>query len=72
MSTGIYYFEGSGSNQDKVIIQECTYDDPVTGPTVWRSITRIVDENTLVYKMFITTKEEKDKKMMEMSVTRIR
>ncbi len=70
MSTGIYYFEGTASADGKTITQESSYDDPVRGPTVWRSVTRIVDSNTLEYEMFLTSKGGKEEKMMEMKVTR--
>jgi len=70
MSTGIYYFEGTASPDGKIITQESSYDDPVRGPTVWRSVTRIVDDNTLEYEMFLTPMGGKEEKMMEMTVTR--
>ena len=72
MSTAIYYFEGSASADGKTITQECSYDDPVRGPTVWRSVTRFVDDNNLEYEMFITPKGGKEEKEMEMTVTRKR
>jgi hypothetical protein len=72
MSSGIYYFEGAASADGKTITQENTYDDPVRGPTVWRSVTRIVDDNTLEYEMYLTSKGSKEEKMMEMTVTRKR
>lgn len=72
MSTGIYYFEGTASADGKTITQECSYDDPVKGPAVWRSVTRIVDEDTLEYEMFLTPKGGKEEKMMEMTVTKKR
>jgi hypothetical protein len=70
MSTGIYYFEGTGSADGRMITQECSYDDPVRGPMVWRSVTRIVDDNTLRYEMYLTPKGGKEEKMMEMTMTR--
>jgi Protein of unknown function (DUF1579) len=72
MSTGIYYFEGTASTDGKTITQECSYDDPVKGPAVWRSVTRIVDDNTIEYVMHLTPKGGKEEKMMEMTVTRKR
>ncbi|MEW6533203.1 MAG: DUF1579 domain-containing protein [Thermodesulfobacteriota bacterium] len=72
MSTGIYFFEGTGSADGKTITQECRYDDPVRGPVVWRSVSRIVDDNTMEYEMFITPKGGKEEKMMEMTVSRKR
>jgi hypothetical protein len=70
MSTGIFYFVGPASKDGKTITQECSYDDPVKGPSVWRSVTRIKDDNTLEFEMFITPKGGKEEKMMEMTVVR--
>jgi hypothetical protein len=70
MSTAIYFFVGAGSADGRTITQECRYDDPVRGPAVWRSVTRIKDDNTLEFEMFITPKGGKEEKMMEMTVTR--
>jgi len=61
---------GKGSRDGKTITQECSYDDPVKGPAVWRSVTRIKDDNTLEFEMFITPKGGKKEKMMEMTVSR--
>jgi hypothetical protein len=70
MSTAIYFFVGTGSEDGRTITQECSYDDPVKGPAVWRSVTRINDENTVEFEMFITPKGGKEEKMMEITVTR--
>jgi uncharacterized protein DUF1579 len=70
MSTAIYYFVGKASADGRTITQECSYDDPVKGPCVWRSVTRIKDDNTQEFEMFITPKGGKEEKMMEMTVTR--
>lgn len=70
MSTGIYYFEGTASADGKTITQKCSYDDPVRGPLLWRSVTRIVDGNTMKYEMYITPRGGKEEKEMEMTVTR--
>jgi hypothetical protein len=70
MSTAIYFFVGKGSADGRTITQECSYNDPVKGPAVWRSVTRIKDDNTLEFEMFITPKGGKKEKMMEMRVER--
>ena len=70
MSTAIYYFVGKGSRDGGTITQECSYVDPVRGPAVWRSVTRIKDDDTLKFEMFITPKDGKKEKMMEMTVAR--
>ena len=68
MSTGIYYFEGTATG--KTTTQRCSYDDPVRGPMVWRSVTRIVNNDTLKLEMYLAPKRGKEEKMMEMTVTR--
>ncbi len=70
MSTGIYCFEGTGSEDGKTITQESTYDDPVRGPMVWRSMARFVDNDTVEYEMFMIPKGGREEKMMEMTMSR--
>jgi hypothetical protein len=70
MSTGIYFFEGTASPNGKTITQESRYDDPVRGPMKWRSVSRIVNADTMAYEMYITAKGGKEEKMMEMTLTR--
>jgi hypothetical protein len=70
MSTGIYYFEGIASADGMTITQECNFDDPIKGPAAWRSVTRILDHNTIAYEMYLTPKGGKEEKMMEMIMTR--
>lgn len=70
MSTAIYYFVGSASADGKVITQECNYDDPVRGPSLWRTVTRFKDDNTCEFEMFLTPKGGKEEKMMEMTISR--
>jgi hypothetical protein len=70
MSTAIYFFVGTGSADGRTIAQECSYVDPARGPAVWLSVTRIKDDNTLEFEMFITPKGGKKEKMMEMTVSR--
>ncbi|MEN6616924.1 MAG: DUF1579 domain-containing protein [Syntrophorhabdus sp.] len=70
MSSGIYYFEGSGSGDGKIITQDSTYDDPVRGPMTWRSITKIVDENRVDYEMYLIPPGGAQEKVMEMTMTR--
>lgn len=70
MSTGIFYFVGPASRDGRTITQECSYDDPVKGPSVWRTVTRIKDDNTVEFDMFIKPRRGKEEKMMEMTVAR--
>jgi hypothetical protein len=70
MSTGVYFFEGVASPDGKVITQECRYDDPIKGPSVWRTVTRFKDDDTQEFEMFLTPKGGKEEKMMEMTIER--
>lgn len=72
MGTALLFFEGTASADGKTITQESRYDDPVKGPLKWRSVTRIVDENTHVFEMHETGKSGKEEKMMEITYTRKR
>ena len=70
MSTALYYFEGTASPNGKTITQTSRYDDPARGPMTWRSVTRIVNDNTVVYEMFNKPRGGKEEKEMEMTLTR--
>ncbi len=70
MSTGVYFFEGTGSRDGRTIKQESRYDDPVQGPSLWRTVTRVRDDNTIEFEMFLTPKGKKETRMMEMTITR--
>lgn len=72
MSTGIYLFEGAArvSGGIRTITQECRYDDPVRGPSLWRTVTRIKSDDTVEFAMFLTPRGKKEEKMMEMTMTR--
>jgi hypothetical protein len=70
MGTGIYYFEGSAGSDGRTITQTCSYDDPVRGPLVWRSVTRILDGDRLEFDMYTTDSSGKEDKMGEMTYTR--
>jgi hypothetical protein len=70
MSTGVYFFEGTASRDGRTIRQESHYDDPVHGPSVWRTITRFKDDATIEFEMFLTSKGKKEIKMMEMTMVR--
>jgi hypothetical protein len=72
MGTAILVFEGTASADGKTITQEARYDDPLKGPMKWRSVTRIVDDNTHVFEMYGTDKKGKEEKMMEITYTRKR
>jgi hypothetical protein len=72
MGTAIYFFEGTASADGRTITQTSRYDDPVQGPMEWRSITRIIDDNTLEFEMYGSGKSGKEEKMMESTYTRRR
>jgi len=70
MSTGIYKFVGTAGRGGKVIKQESRYVDPVRGPALWRTVTKIKDDNTVEFEMFLTPRGKKEEKMMEMTIER--
>ncbi len=70
--TGILFFEGTASADGKTITQEYYHDNPVRGPMKWRSVTRIVDNNTWMFEMYGTDKNGKEEKGMEITYTRKR
>jgi hypothetical protein len=70
MSTGIFFFAGTADDQGKTIIQYCRYNDPIKGPVRWRSVTKIVDDNTHRFEMYVTDKSDQEEKMMEITYTR--
>ena len=70
MNTALYYFVGTASPDGRIITQECSYDDPVSGPSVWRTVTKFKDDNTYEFETFLTPKGGKEEKMMEMTIER--
>ena len=72
MGTAILFFEGTADADGKTITQESCYDDPIKGPMVWRSVTRIMDDNTYVFEMYGIDKSGKEEKLMEITYTRKR
>ncbi len=54
MSTGIYFLEGTASQDGRTISLESRFNDPIKGPGTWHLVTRIVDENTEVAEMRMT------------------
>jgi hypothetical protein len=70
MSTAILVFEGTASADGKTITQEGHYDTPIKGPLKWRSVTKLVDDNTWSFEMYETDKSGKEKKMMEITYIR--
>jgi len=70
MGTGIYYFEGSAGADGRSIIQTCKYDNSVEGIAEWRSVTRLVDDNSYAVEMYGTDNSGKERKIMEGTYTR--
>jgi hypothetical protein len=70
MSTAIYFFKGTADPDGKTITQESCYDDPVRGLMNWRSVSKIVDDDTMFYEMYLAPEGGIEEKMMEMTMTR--
>lgn len=65
MSTGIYFSEGEADSSGKTITLQGQSNDPVKGPMKFRSVTKIIDDNTLIMEMYSTDKSGKEEKMSE-------
>jgi hypothetical protein len=70
MGTGILFFEGTASTDGKTITQEARHDNPIKGPMTWRSVTKIVDDNSHLFELFGIGETGKEEKMMEITYTR--
>lgn len=70
MSTAVWYFEGPAEGDGRSFTQKSRYDDPVRGPMEWRSVCRLVDDNTMTFEMYGTVLGGTEEKMMEMKYTR--
>jgi hypothetical protein len=70
MGTALYFLEGPGGADTKIITMEGMMDDPMEGPMKIRSVTRILNNNTHVFEMYGTGTSGKETKMMEMTYTR--
>lgn len=70
MNTGIMVFEGTDGADGGAIVQTAHYDDPARGPVQWRSVTKIVDDDTVLFEMYSTLKGGTEEKMMEITYTR--
>ena len=64
MSTAVFLFVGTASKDGRTITQECSYDDPVRGPSVWHTVTKIKDDNTVEFEMTLIPKGGKEENMM--------
>jgi hypothetical protein len=72
MGTGIHFFEGTAGADGRTITQTSRYDHPVLGPIQWRTVTRIVDDDTFMFEMYTTPKGGKEDKVMEITYARQR
>lgn len=70
MSTSILLFEGTADADGKIITQENHHNDPVRGHMTWRSVTRIIDDNSWVFEMYSIYEKGKEEKGMEITYTR--
>jgi hypothetical protein len=72
MGTSILFFEGTANGDGKTVTQESRYEDPIKGPMKWRSVTKIVDNNTYVFELYNSDMKGKEQKMMEITYARKR
>jgi hypothetical protein len=62
MNTGIMVFEGADDADGGAIVQTARYDDPARGPAQWRSVTKIVDDDTVLFEMYSAVKGGKKRR----------
>jgi hypothetical protein len=70
MGTAILFFEGTAGPDGKTITQESHYKDAVRGPMKWRSVTKIVDDDTYLFELYRSDKRGKEEKMLQITYTR--
>lgn len=70
MSTSIMVLEGTAGPDGRTITQTSHYDDPIQGPMDFRTVTTVMDDDTLGFEMYTTGKSGKEEKMMEIVYTR--
>lgn len=70
MSTGIYLLTGSASADGKTITLSYSYNEPVLGPTDYRTVISIKSDNNYVMEMYAAAKSGMEMKMMEANYTR--
>jgi hypothetical protein len=70
MNTVIMVVEGADDADGGAIVQKARYDDPARGPAQWRSVTKIVDDDTVLFEMYSGVMGGKEAKMMEITYTR--
>ncbi len=70
MSTGITQMEGTYDEATKTLTMTGQTDDPITGPTKMRSVTREVSKDKCVMEMYQTGHDGKEQKCMEVTYTR--
>ncbi len=62
MSTGLYFFEGTGSPDGKTMSLEGHFNDPVKGDVTWRLTSTIKDADHETFEMKTITKDGKEEK----------
>ncbi len=62
MSTGIYFFEGTASEDGRTITLESEMNDPVKGLVKCRGVTKLVDDNTEIFDMIMTDRNGKEER----------
>jgi hypothetical protein len=62
LSTGIYFFEGTASEDGRTITLESHLEDPVKGPMKLRGVINLVDDNMETFEMHATDKNGKEEK----------
>jgi hypothetical protein len=70
MGTGIFMMEGKGSADGKTITLRGQHAEPGGGTMKHRAVWKLVDNNTQTFEMYMTEKDGKEMKMMEITYRR--
>jgi hypothetical protein len=70
MGTGIFFMDGTASADGKTITLNGSHKDPMGGVMKHRAVWKFVDANTQTFEMYMTEKDGKEMKMMEITYTR--
>jgi hypothetical protein len=70
IGTSIMLLEGEDSADGKTFIQSAKYNDPIQGPTDYRSVIKLIDDNTYTFELYASGKSGNEMKMMETTYIR--
>jgi len=70
MGTGMMNATGSYDAETKTLTEAGTYTDPMSGQQSFKGVTKFIDADNITYEMYISGREEKETRVMEINYTR--